>query len=102
MANKAKSADHLLTTVWQPIETAPKDGRDVLLGWRFGSRWMVVGAHYTPDKSGHDNRPTGGGSWYVTKGNGKTVWLDREVFWMPLPAPPAILSEIERLKGEKV
>jgi hypothetical protein len=63
---------------WQPIETAPKDGRDVLLGW-ISAKHVLIGRW-----GNHGGR-------YSTDG-----WRDREGFalsdgpdvWMPLPEPP--------------
>lgn len=62
---------------WRPIETAPKDGTNVLLWWPF---WCP-------------NRPTIG--WFGYKGIQQ--WIapealegdgDPPTHWMPLPAPP--------------
>lgn len=73
---------------WMPIESAPKDGRDVLLGYRLGPRWIVVAAHWTAYRFGYDNRQSERGTWYVVKGGGKTVFRDEAKHWMPLPEPP--------------
>lgn len=76
---------------WSTMETAPKDGRDILIGWWNRNRWIVVAAHYTAWRTGHDNRASDHGSWYVTKGGGKSVWGGFHLSackWMPLPAPP--------------
>lgn len=76
---------------WFNMETAPKDGRDILIGWWRGQRWIVVSAHYTIDRTGHDNRASDRGSWYVTKGGGGAIWVDSfysDYRWMPLPPPP--------------
>lgn len=75
-------------SAWQPIETAPKDGRDILIGWNHRGRWMVVAAHFTPFRSQDDNRPDGRGVWKVVKGSGESVWRTEDAFWMPLPPPP--------------
>lgn len=69
---------------WQPIETAPKDGRDILV-------WMPLG-------DGRGNPTVAVVDWYVA--NGESHWRIAEgVFgplaldfppthWMPLPEPP--------------
>lgn len=72
---------------WQPIETAPKDGSDVLLyfpleGLKGWSRVVICHWRTIGDERGH---------W---------VWQDRAVrgysdaykptHWMPLPEPPDV------------
>lgn len=59
---------------WQPIETAPDDGCDILLGGAYiNGHWDVqIGfwaAHRKPD------------GWPIVGENGPT-------HWMPLPPPP--------------
>ena len=65
---------------WQPIETAPRDGSDVLL---FRDRHPPVVAGW------FDNREEAGWATY----DNPEEWLHegRNPFthWMPLPAPPA-------------
>jgi hypothetical protein len=57
---------------WQPIETAPKDGTDLLLWWPYWSKIPVHGYWSL-------------GEWAslsaISEGDGPT-------HWMPLPAPP--------------
>jgi len=71
---------------WQPIETAPKDGTDVLL-WESNSYVPFVGAW-------RDGRRPG---WccdtehYDTDGNAcviSNLWQEGITHWMPLPAQP--------------
>ena len=76
---------------WQPIETAPKDGRQVMLAdraeqwvtqayWCVDSEmWVKANEHYT---DAHD------------------VELRYMTHWMPLPAPPAALSGSIEGKGD--
>jgi hypothetical protein len=58
---------------WQPIETAPKDGREIL---------GAVGQSYQ------------GGVVVIQWSDGLDAWLDWDrdfwepTHWMPLPAPP--------------
>lgn len=68
---------------WQPIETAPKDGTEVLLTgfYRNGdtaeitqSRWRAVGRWF-------GGIPTG---WLIANSD---VWR-HVTHWQPLPAPP--------------
>lgn len=63
---------------WQPIETAPKCGKGVLVtGLEYGrgpGRWQQV-AHYVD------------GTWLVMSDPPPTV-LYQPTHWMPLPLPP--------------
>lgn len=67
--------------MWQPIETAPKDGALVLIAERGGrvqvAKWMI--------------EPWGTkGDWYVqlTSGGADTYPTTDVTHWMPLPSPP--------------
>ena len=80
---------------WQPIETAPRDGRTLLLGY-FNSRgkwrtmrgqWMsedYIAEHWEdPD----DVEP----GWFETSVEADDVpncWRTEPTHWMPLPAAP--------------
>lgn len=67
---------------WQPIETAPKDGRSVLL-WMPGGdgtddeRRCDIGCWGVPDWSHYE-------MWLMNMGDG---WF-APTHWMPLPPPP--------------
>ncbi len=69
---------------WQPIETAPKDGRSILLG---GGLWddedvsEVIGLAHWDEKSK---------GWLVACHEGGYVcaWYTDATHWMPLPEPP--------------
>lgn len=64
-------------TGWQPIETAPKDGRYILLFDPSASPdHRVVRAHFND-------------YWETADG---TTWLDNVTHWMPLPDPPEASS----------
>lgn len=69
-------------TDWRPIETAPKDGRSIVVfnpsrgGCVADQRYLVV--HWVG---------WGGGIWEASTGMGK--YDDYELsHWMPLPPPP--------------
>ena len=60
---------------WQPIETAPKDGTDVLLS---GEGCRAVGSFYSF---------LGEERWFLSHMLGDPVPFDAS-WWMPLPPPP--------------
>ncbi len=66
---------------WQPIETAPKDGSEVLLfvpSASFGRN--VMSAVWDNDNGGCD------ASWVVLEGY---IGEYNPTHWMPLPPPPS-------------
>lgn len=82
---------------WQSIESAPKTGRTLLLGyvnelgnWRtMRGQWMDENyiAEYWEDPA--DDAVPG---WYETSVNADDVpscWMIDPTHWMPLPAPPS-------------
>lgn len=84
---------------WQPIETAPKDGRTILLGrrnslgnWRtMRGQWMSAEyiAEYWDDPD--DAKP----GWFETAVEADDLpncWGVLPTHWMPLPAAPDALS----------
>jgi hypothetical protein len=75
---------------WQPIATAPKDGRPILI-------WDPTqgGPNESAGKT-YDNRNYAIGYWRVWQSGGKWMWGNRNssyyvepTHWMPLPPPPA-------------
>ena len=65
---------------WQPIETAPKDGTEIL-----------VCVQYEVDGDLHSERwvdwLTADGGWFAFP---SLIWVPfRPTAWMPLPEPPA-------------
>jgi len=80
---------------WQPIETAPKDGRTLLLGyynshgnWRtMRGQWMseaYIAEHWEDPE---DEQP----GWFETSVEADDIpncWRIQPSHWMPLPAPP--------------
>lgn len=67
---------------WQPIETAPKDGTEVLLffvsdvPWQASSKGICIGFW------GDD----GSNAWYAFESDSNA--LGNPTHWMPLPPPP--------------
>lgn len=80
---------------WMPIETAPKDGRTMLLGYpnRLG-KWRTVRGQWMSDdyisefwEEPEDRSP----GWFETCEEGEEVpncWPIDPTHWMPLPAAP--------------
>lgn len=64
---------------WQPIETAPKDGRTLMV-------WIT-----DPDVSSHCFAPvsiTSDGKWWDDSTGDQIEPLKNATHWMPLPEPP--------------
>jgi hypothetical protein len=88
------------TNGWQPIETAPKDGRTLLLGyfnsakkWRtLRGQWFTEGSMDEWDGVA-DYNPAG---WYETSvenDDPPNCWHTEPTHWMPLPKPPGSPEE---------
>lgn len=85
---------------WQPIETAPKDGRTMLLGcsnshkkWRtMRGQWMSE-AYIDENWEDPDDATPG---WYETVVEGDDIpncWYITPTHWQPLPAAPTETPE---------
>jgi hypothetical protein len=80
---------------WQPIETAPKDGRALLLG-HFNShgKWRTVrGQWFSADEIAETfENPDGcDEGWFETVVESDDIpncWATEPTHWMPLPLPP--------------
>jgi len=81
---------------WQPIETAPQDGRTLLLGY-FNShgKWRTMRGQWMSADFIADNweEPENGEpGWHETSVEADqcpTCWFTTPTHWMPLPAAPA-------------
>jgi hypothetical protein len=75
---------------WQPIETAPKDGTEVILGWDMASVWIVRNGwfHDGNDWRGFDLDDVGWWSYRHSVTQEKLEGYDTPTHWMPLPEPP--------------
>jgi hypothetical protein len=79
---------------WQPIETAPKDGRALLLG-HFNShgKWRTVRGEWCSEAAiaeGWED-PEAPEGWYETSVESDDVpncWWTEPTHWQPLPPPP--------------
>jgi len=69
--------------LWQPIETAPKDGTEILVyGIATGE---FGGVHEEPETWKVSWLFT---NWSLCGGEGYAVWVDSPTHWMPLPEAP--------------
>lgn len=71
---------------WQPIETAPKDGTEILLFELLRGEESMIRAGYWEDQgeSIHDVGEAAG--WSIADSG--YIGEIRPTHWMPLPAPP--------------
>lgn len=68
---------------WQPIDTAPKDGTEVLVycPCKYGMNYHVARYEEKPDL------------WFGSTGEGCEGWLPSSpTNWMELPSPPALME----------
>lgn len=81
---------------WQPIDTAPKDGRTVLVGRDVGDPWgFVYGAGYFHATADPILR-----GWICRglKDPPGELGLGNPTHWMPIPAPPKAANDVEMVK----
>lgn len=86
---------------WQPIETAPKTGRTLLLGYFNAlSKWRTLRGQWFTDaviQEEWTNSDVHEAGWFETsvecddEDNG--CWPTDPTHWQPLPTPPATLGE---------
>ena len=69
-----------MSNEWKPIETAPKDGRDI---------WLFVPKEVPGQLVGYWSADDGG-FWQYREQLVADVagWIDGATHWMPLPSPP--------------
>lgn len=72
---------------WRPIETAPRDGTEILVfepaKGEYGSQYIAVVSF--------KEQGWNGPKWYETLNEEHTV--DEPTHWMPLPKPPTEIGE---------
>jgi hypothetical protein len=81
---------------WQPIETAPKTGRTLLLGYPNSlGKWRTVRGQWMTqeyiDQNWEDPDEAEAG-WYETSveaDDAPSCWPITPTYWQPLPTPPA-------------
>ena len=64
---------------WQPIETAPKDGEDLLLWWEED---VAIGCWWLFHPNVHPPR------WVDSREDAGVTHDPEPTHWMPLPEPP--------------
>jgi len=80
--------------IWQPIETAPRDGTEILLS----NGKDVAQGWYVHDEGGITEHRDLDGNWMdQTESDGYIGWFDvggcmgpDPTHWMPLPPPPEV------------
>lgn len=88
---RAILSDGTAESEWRPIETAPKDGTEVLLfGIRANIPNRIVVGHYT--QGGGDEQPRFGPDWFHYNGSYFST-CQNPTHWRPLPPPPHTKSE---------
>jgi hypothetical protein len=81
-------------STWQPIETAPKDGTDIIVGYDFATVWIVHAAFWRQvddNLRALDWTDEDTGWWSYINGSVTQEQLDgprAPTHWMPLPDPP--------------
>jgi hypothetical protein len=75
-------------TDWRPIETAPKDGTEILVfGTRANIPHRMFVAHFT--EGGGEEQPHYGPAWFYWNGH-RFDEAPSLTHWMPLPVPPVV------------
>lgn len=78
----------ILTSNWQPIETAPKDGQEILAVRMYEGRCVKMGvSSFGPCRKQHDGYVAGDGEprW---RNQGNEKLFPTPTHWQKLPAPP--------------
>ncbi len=77
---------------WQSIETAPRDGTDIIVGFDFASVWIIHVAWYrdgTPESGAE--KPSDVGWWSYVRHSVTQELLNgfyTPTHWIPLPEVP--------------
>ena len=89
-AQAAKESLRELPGPWQPIATAPQDGREILVyGTRYGS-----GAGPGVYRAGWRSDYPGGEAYWQSRMSGPSVEILDPSHWCPWPAPPHMADRL--------
>jgi hypothetical protein len=85
-------------TEWRPMESAPKNGTEVLLAVRIraGVAGKMLVGHFMPGGHCIEDHPAIEAGWYFWNGS-MFDKASEPVAWMPLPAAPSDAKAGERL-----
>lgn len=76
---------------WKDIESAPRDGTDVIVAYTHIETQCVFNAFYASIEEGWDAQDVGWWSYvYSEVSRVKLEGWQEPTHWMPLPPPPAI------------
>lgn len=91
---KHSASSPLVADLWQPIETAPKDGTAILLT---NGKDVAEGHWFFEEGGTTEHRDLDGRYIGQTESDGYDGWMDWDggmqpdpTHWMPLPAPPEV------------
>lgn len=81
---------------WMPIETAPTDSTEIIVGVDIATVWIVRSARYEDDEDFCENLEEIG--WWSYSNSISQELLEgifEPTHWMPLPKPPEFTDEKE-------
>jgi hypothetical protein len=81
--------------MWQPIETAPRDGTRILAYQIFSETKPVLVVH-RHDPGGAERNPRHNYDTWVSDWN---TPVGEITHWMPLPEPPTAMSDVEEIEA---
>ena len=87
-----------MTMTWQPIDTAPKDGTDILV---LLHPQIAERSGYHMEICHYEKRPLLGETW-TAQNDGFSTDLDGATHWMALPETPNVCRRYWMAPAEKV
>ena len=84
-----------MASSWKPIDTAPRDGTNVILGWDFAGVWLVRNGWWDDGCSACGDCPCDEDDigWWSYRHSVTQELLngyDEPTHWLPLPKPPTV------------